>query len=65
MNFSYQAYDKSGVLREGVIDATDTNEASENLRKNGLFVSSVTAGSSGGAQKTKKMKSKKGCCQSL
>ena len=59
MNFSYQAYDKSGVLREGVIDATDTNEASENLRKNGLFVSSVTAGSSGGAQKTKKMKSKK------
>jgi len=43
MNFNYQAYDKSGALREGVIDAPSTDEASEVLRKKGLFVSTISA----------------------
>jgi type IV pilus assembly protein PilC len=43
MNFNYQAYDKSGALREGVIDAPSTDEASELLRKKGLFVSTISS----------------------
>lgn len=54
MNFSYQAYDKSGSIREGVIDAPSIDEATENLRKKGLFVASISAGDQGSAKKKTK-----------
>jgi len=52
MNFSYQGYDKSGKLREGVVEASSKEEASESLRKNGIFVSSIAA--DGGVKRAKK-----------
>jgi type IV pilus assembly protein PilC len=46
MNFSYQAYDKSGALREGAIESATKEEASESLRKKGLFVTTISTGDS-------------------
>lgn len=44
MKFSYQAYDKSGSLKSGIIEASSHDDASEQLRKKGLFVSSIDKG---------------------
>lgn len=44
MKFSYQAYDKSGALKSGVIEAGSKDEVAEQLRKKGLYVSSVVEG---------------------
>ena len=44
MKFTYQAYTKSGSLKEGVIEASKESDASEQLRKQGLFVSTISAG---------------------
>lgn len=51
MNFSYKAYDKAGILREGITESSSKEEASESLRKKGLFVTSI---SSSGSKKVKK-----------
>ncbi len=56
MNFSYTAYDKSGALREGVIESSSKEEATEALRKKGLFVSTI--GSSAGKGRKKGSTSK-------
>lgn len=58
MKFSYQAYDKSGSLKNGVIEANNSEDASEQLRKKGLFVSSITQGL-GGTGAAKKQEKKK------
>lgn len=59
MKYSYQAYDKSGTLKSGVIEAGNTEEASELLRKKGLYVSSVTQGvDGGGGSGTRKKKTR-------
>ena len=57
MNYSYQAYDKSGSLCDGVVEAASSDEANEILRKKGYFVSSITEGGSG---KTRSKQRKKG-----
>ncbi len=60
MNLGYTAYDKSGALREGVIEASSKEEATEILRKKGLFVSSVeSSGSKAGNKKSSKTYSRK------
>lgn len=59
MNYSYQAYDKAGSLREGAIEASSTDEATEILRKKGLFVASIDSGSGGAKAKKKKYASGK------
>ena len=41
MNFSYQAYDKSGALKNGNIEANNKEDASEQLRRKGYFVTSI------------------------
>lgn len=46
MKFSYQAYDKSGTLKSGTVDAPNLDEANDQLRKKGLFVSSIEQGDS-------------------
>lgn len=60
-SYTYEAYDKSGALREGVIEASSQDEAGELLRKKGLFVTSVSTGSgkAGKAGPAKKRKGKK------
>lgn len=41
MKFRYQAFDRSGAARSAVIDAASVAEASESLRRDGLFVSTI------------------------
>ena len=53
MKYSYLAYTKSGSLKEGVIEASKESDASEQLRKQGLFVSTISAGDKA-AKKTSK-----------
>lgn len=53
MKLNYQAYSKNGTLKEGTIEAIDETEATELLRKQGLFVSTI---SQGGASSKKKAK---------
>ncbi len=60
MKYSYEAYNKTGALKSGTIEASSKEEANEQLRKKGLFVSSVTEGephagsqSKGGKKKRK------------
>lgn len=48
MKFSYQAYDKSGTLKSGTIEASNLDEANDQIRKKGLFVSSIEKGDSAG-----------------
>jgi type II secretory pathway component PulF len=43
MNLAYQAYNKSGQTVTGVIDASDPAQATELLRKQGLFVASIAS----------------------
>lgn len=60
MKYSYQAYDKSGTLKSGVIEAGNTEEASEQLRKKGLYVSSITQGVEGvGGSSTRTKKTRR------
>lgn len=54
MNYSYQAYDKSGSLREGAIESPSQEEATESLRKKGLFVTSIISGQAVKAKKSSK-----------
>jgi len=65
MNFSYKAYDKSGVLREGFTESATKEEASDSLRKKGLFVTTISSSagttvkkSSRGGIRKKKVSSK-------
>ncbi|MFG0315379.1 MAG: type II secretion system F family protein, partial [Phycisphaerales bacterium] len=64
MKYSYEAYNKTGALKSGTIEASSKEEANEQLRKKGLFVSSVTEGEqqagtqSKGGKKTRKGSSK-------
>ena len=60
MNYSYQAYDKSGKLVEGTIEAANTEEATEVLRKKGMFVSTISSGKGAGKTKAGKKRSKGG-----
>jgi type II secretory pathway component PulF len=41
MTFSYQAFDTKGVASTGEVDATTADEATQQLRRKGLFVSSI------------------------
>jgi len=41
MKFTYRAYDKVGKQTAGSLDAANTNEATENLRRQGLFVTNI------------------------
>ena len=49
MKFSYEAYSKSGALKTGSIEAGTKEEATDQLRKKGLFVTSIHEGGAGGA----------------
>ncbi len=59
MNLSYIAYDKSGSFRDGVIEASSKEEATEMLRKQGLFVSSIDSVGSKGGKKSSVRQSRK------
>ncbi len=59
MNLSYIAYDKSGTLREGMIEASSKEEATEMLRKKGLFVSSIDPMGVKGGKRTSAAHSRK------
>jgi len=41
MKLAYQAFDQSGQLISGVIDANDSVEATERLHRNGVFISQI------------------------
>ncbi len=56
MKFSYQAYDKSGSLKTGVVEAAGVDEASEQVRKKGLFVSAIREGETHDAMGAKRPK---------
>lgn len=49
MKFNYQACDAGGAARRGTIEATDTTEAMDMLRRQGLFVTNIEEGRAGGA----------------
>ncbi len=53
MKFAYQAYTKSGSLKEGVVEAQTEADASEQLRKQGLFVSTISTGNKNAKKSTK------------
>ena len=42
MKLTYQAYNPSGQLIEGMVDASDISTAKESLRQGGLFVTQIT-----------------------
>ncbi|MFK7760295.1 MAG: type II secretion system F family protein [Phycisphaerales bacterium] len=46
MNFSYEAYTKSGTAKNGTIEAADKHEAEEKLRAKGLLITSLSSGTS-------------------
>ncbi len=50
MKLNYHAYNPSGQLVEGVIEASDIVQARENLRRNGLFVTDISPSAGGGAK---------------
>src|SRR4051794_20190890 len=52
MKYQYRAFDKMGRQVGGVIDASTTAEASENLRRQGLFVTEVTDATFAGSSAT-------------
>ena len=60
MKFSYQAYDKAGALKTGSVDAPSKEEASEQLRKKGYFVTSLTEGDAAGGSGSSTKKKRKG-----
>ncbi|MCA9275285.1 MAG: type II secretion system F family protein [Phycisphaerales bacterium] len=60
MKFSYQAYDKSGALKSGTIEAPSKDDANEQLRKKGLFVSSLAEGQGSATSSAGKSKKRKG-----
>lgn len=47
MKFAYEAFDPSGRSVTGAVEATDVAEATESLRRQGLYVTNVRAASSG------------------
>lgn len=42
MKFAYQGYEKSGAPARGTVEASDKHEATEALRKKGVFVTELT-----------------------
>src|SRR5262245_41177538 len=50
MKFSYSAFDKSGKLTAGAVDAASLPEARENLRRQGLFVTRLEQANEQGQQ---------------
>ena len=59
MNFSYQAYEKSGTFNTGTIEASSKEDAYEMLRKKGYFVSGlVDCDETSGRKKSKSRSSK-------
>lgn len=59
MKLTYQAYDKSGSIREDTIEASSIEEATETLRKKGLFIASIQEGTKPNAKGGGKKKSGK------
>lgn len=57
MKLIYQAYTKNGSLNEGTIEAADATEATEMLRKQGLFVSTINQTDGSSNKNTKKTSS--------
>jgi type IV pilus assembly protein PilC len=57
MSYSYTAYDKSGVLREGEVEGATEAEATESLRKKGLYVSTINSSGKGSGKKSTKKRS--------
>lgn len=49
MKLAYQAFDKSGQAVQDVIDAADTTDAMESLRRRGLYVTQIAASTDPGA----------------
>jgi type IV pilus assembly protein PilC len=47
MNFAYEAFDPAGKVVNGSVDAADTSEAIEVLRRQGLYVTQVDVTSAG------------------
>ncbi len=61
MKFSYEAYSKTGTAKSGTIEAGSKEEATDQLRKKGLFVTTLTEGGArGGTAGSKGKKKKKG-----
>jgi type IV pilus assembly protein PilC len=59
MNFSYEAYNGSGVIVKGVIESPSEQEATELLRSKSLFVTKITTGTVKTTRKRSSKKSKK------
>ncbi len=59
MNYDYEAYDTSGTLKKGVIEADSLEDATELLRVKDLFVTTITEGSAKGNKTKSKRGSKK------
>lgn len=53
MKFHYNAFDRNGRAVDGVIDAASVAEASETLRRDGMFVSSLVEAEGAGAAAAK------------
>jgi type II secretory pathway component PulF len=47
MKFSYEAYSKTGTQKNGSIEASSKEDATDQLRKKGLFVTSIQEGGAG------------------
>jgi len=60
MKYSYQAYNKSGALKHGTVEASSKDDANDQLRKKGLFVSSIVEGEKQAAAQSKAKKRRKG-----
>lgn len=61
MKFSYEAYSKTGTAKTGTIEAGSKEEATDQLRKKGLFVTTITEGGArGGTAGATGKKKKKG-----
>jgi type IV pilus assembly protein PilC len=50
MKFAYQGYEKSGAQARGTVEAADTAEATEVLRRRGVFVSEIVGAGAGQAR---------------
>jgi len=49
MNFAYVAYDKSGAVKSGSLEAGDARQAREQLRQRGLYATELRGGEARGA----------------
>ena len=60
MKFAYNGYDKSGKAVTGTTDSSSTTEASESLRKQGIFATEILETSDEPTRTTARQRAKGG-----